>query len=47
MEDFNEIIYRLNKISNKWIPSHRQSDTGIGKTLEDLLGIKENNYEFR
>ena len=23
--------------------THRKSDTGIGKTLEDLLGIKENN----
>ena len=46
MEDFNEIIYRLNKISNKWFPSHRRSDTGIGKTLEDLLGIKENNFPW-
>lgn len=24
-------------------PTHRNGDTGIGKTLEDLLGIKENN----
>jgi len=27
----------------KFVPSHRTSDTGIGKTLEDLLGIEENN----
>jgi MvaI/BcnI restriction endonuclease family len=26
-----------------WIPSNRKSDTGIGKTLEDKLGIPENN----
>ena len=27
----------------KFIPTHRAGDTGVGKTLEDLLGIKENN----
>ena len=27
----------------KFVPTHRRGDTGIGKTLEDLLGIKENN----
>ena len=26
-----------------YVRSHRQHDTGIGKTLEDLLGITENN----
>lgn len=26
-----------------FVKTHRQGDTGIGKTLEDLLGIKENN----
>jgi len=26
-----------------FVKTHRRSDTGIGKTLEDLLGIKENN----
>lgn len=26
-----------------FIKTHRYGDTGIGKTLEDLLGIKENN----
>lgn len=26
-----------------WIESRRKSDTGIGKTIEDYLGIKENN----
>ena len=28
-----------------WIPTHRGGPTGIGKTLEDLLGIKENNID--
>jgi hypothetical protein len=26
-----------------WVRTHRQGPTGIGKTLEDLLGISENN----
>ena len=26
-----------------WLLSHRKDDTGIGKTIEDCLGIKENN----
>ena len=26
-----------------FVKTHRRGDTGIGKTLEDLLGIKENN----
>jgi len=26
-----------------YVQSHRKGDTGIGKTLEDLLGLKENN----
>ncbi len=26
-----------------WIESHRQHDTGIGKTFEDLIGVIENN----
>ena len=33
----------LGKLKSKgWISSHREGDTGIGKTIEDLLGIKEN-----
>ncbi len=35
---------RLEKIKDKgFIKTHRAHDTGIGKTLEDLLDIKENN----
>ena len=44
MKGFNELVDRLHEISNQWIPSNRVHDTGIGKTLEDLLGIKENNF---
>ena len=28
-----------------WITTHRSGPTGIGKTLEDLLGIQENNFD--
>ncbi|MDE6387489.1 MAG: hypothetical protein K2L82_06760 [Lachnospiraceae bacterium] len=28
-----------------WIKTHRPGNTGIGKTLEDLLGISENNIQ--
>ena len=28
-----------------WIRTHRAGPTGIGKTLEDLLGIPENNVD--
>ena len=31
------------KIAGKWHPTHRKGNTGIGKTYEDLVGIKENN----
>lgn len=29
--------------SRGWIKSLRESDTGIGKTIEEMLGVKENN----
>ena len=29
-----------------FIKTHRFHDNGIGKTLEDLLGIKENNFRL-
>lgn len=41
----NELIKKLRKISRKgWIPNRRKGNHGgVGNTLEDLLGIKENN----
>lgn len=44
MKGFNELVDRLDEISNQWIPSNGVHDTGISKTLEDLLRIKENNF---
>lgn len=42
--DLATLKKELQRIKNLgFIPTHRSGDTGIGKTLEDLLGIKENN----
>lgn len=38
------MIEKLRKIKElEYIRTHRSGNTGVGKTLEDLLGIKENN----
>lgn len=43
-KDIYEFIEDYLKIREEgFIKSHRQNDTGVGKTLEDLLGIKEND----
>ena len=40
----NELKNKLSEIKKiGFVKTHRVGDTGIGKTLEDLLGIKENN----
>ncbi|MBI3537718.1 MAG: hypothetical protein HY070_09205 [Chloroflexi bacterium] len=40
----NEIKKRLAEVKNAgWIQSKRRGPTGIGQTLEQLLGLKENN----
>jgi len=42
--DYPEFQRRLAQIKGMgYVQSHRKGDTGIGKTLEDLLGITENN----
>ena len=42
-----QLINRLKKIKKMgFIKTHRANDTGIGKTLEDLLGITENNLRL-
>lgn len=44
METFEDFADRLREIKQKgFIETHRSGNTGIGKTLEDLLGIEENN----
>ena len=41
---YDELIEDLKKIEEKgFIKTHRSGNTGIGKTLEDLLEIEENN----
>jgi hypothetical protein len=42
--DYAEFLGKMARIKAMgYVPSHRKGPTGIGKTLEDLLGIKENN----
>jgi len=44
MIGYNELIEKLKRIKEAgWIRTHRAGNTGVGKTLEDLLGIRENN----
>lgn len=44
--NLNEFIAEFKKIKEQgWIKTHRSGPTGIGKTLEDLLGIPENNLD--
>lgn len=42
--NLKELKKKLKEIKKQgFIKTHRTGDTGIGKTLEDLLGIQENN----
>ena len=44
MKTYLEVIQKLREIKEMgYIRTHRTGNTGIGKTLEDLLGITENN----
>jgi len=44
MKSYSELIKRLREIKKMgYLKTHRSGKTGIGKTIEDLLGIKENN----
>jgi len=41
---YQELVAKLKELKKKgYIRTHRSGDTGIGKTLEDLLEIEENN----
>lgn len=42
IEEFIEAFTAIKQMG--WIRTHRSGNTGIGKTLEDLLDIQENNY---
>lgn len=43
LEDFVKGYKEIKEMG--WIRTHRSGPTGIGKTLEDLLGIPENNHD--
>jgi len=44
MLEYNQVVERLKEINSmKFVKTHRKGKTGIGKTIEDLIGIKENN----
>lgn len=43
LEEFKERFLEIKNMG--WIKTHRAGTTGIGKTLEDLLGIQENNIQ--
>ncbi len=44
IDTLDDFIHEYSKIKDiGWITTHRSGPTGIGKTLEDLLGIPENN----
>jgi len=47
VETLAEAITKLEEIKSKgYVRSHRLGPTGIGKTLEDLLGVVENNIDI-
>jgi hypothetical protein len=44
MTTFQDVVQKLKEINEQgFCRTHRAGNTGIGKTLEDLLGIQENN----
>ena len=44
MTTYTELVKKLKAIKEMgYVKTHRAGNTGIGKTLEDLLGITENN----
>src|SRR3989338_5749281 len=45
--NINTLVKKLHIIKDRgFVKTHRAHDTGIGKTLEDLLKIKENNLQL-
>jgi hypothetical protein len=47
MKTLQEALKTLRELKAKsYVPAHRYGPTGIGKTLEDILGIKENNIDI-
>lgn len=47
MKSIEEVKQKLIEIKKLgYVATHRAHDTGVGKTLEDLLGISENNIKL-
>ncbi len=44
LEDVHKELVKIKAMD--FVTTHRAHDTGIGKTLEDLLGLKENNLKL-
>jgi len=45
MRTYDELVSSLKDLKKQgFVKTHRSGNTGIGKTLEDLLGIEENNF---
>lgn len=45
-KNLSEFIQKFKQIkASGWIKTHRSGKTGVGKTLEDLLEIEENNID--
>ena len=45
MKTFDELVEGIKELKKRgFIKTHRSGNTGIGKTLEDELGIEENNF---
>ena len=45
MKTYEVLLEGLKELKKRgFVKTHRSGNTGIGKTLEDLLGIKENNF---
>lgn len=42
LDDFRQAMDKIGEMG--WIKTHRSGPTGVGKTLEDVLGIAENNF---
>ena len=46
MENKDFIISKFKEVKSlEYVPSNRANNTGIGKTVEDYIGVVENNLE--
>ena len=44
MHRYYKLLEKLKEVKKQgFLKTHRSGNTGIGKTIEDLLGIEENN----